>query len=301
MDRVDKTVYFSGDSFTFGEGLELFTPTEKWKNELNSLNDWSNLKNKVDLESSNYRKNNNFSGLFQKHFQNYNVIVDDENGGSLSWNLQERILPKLNKIGNVDYLIIQFTSFKRNLYHLNNECKCDFCNLIHRYTTLDLLFGDSYDFIEHKKLKKNHISNYDVDRINNFFNYLNINPENKVESLDKIETFYFDTIKMQIELFKDKYLNFFKKNGISVYFIDSWEPVTSSFLNQDLDINNLLIPLISTNGNRYKSWPQWISTLDKPFISDLYPKTGNQHPTPKTHILISESLIDFFNKNNVFS
>ena len=108
---------------------------------------------------------------------------------------------------------------------------------------------------------------------------------------DLIYELYISSVKNQINIFKNEYLSEFEKNGISVFFIDSWDKITSIFLQEDSEINKRTIPLIGSDGNLYKSWQDWQSTLEKPYIINNYPKTSNHHPTPEIHKLISESLI----------
>ena len=43
-------IIFTGDSFTWGEGLELYTDTPKWINERTKLNVWSELYQKQDYD-----------------------------------------------------------------------------------------------------------------------------------------------------------------------------------------------------------------------------------------------------------
>lgn len=293
MDRADrKKIYFSGDSFTYGEGLELYTPTEKWKSELYKHNTWDVLEKKLDIDSYKFRTNNSFVGLFRNHFKEYDVYQHDGNGGSLSYDLHQRLIPEINEIGGVDTIILQFTTFARNCLHLNYQCQCNFCKKTD-YNTFNEIFDA---FINYNK--KNYIGSStkniileEVSKLINFYDF-----ENPL-LYDIIYEFYTFTIKNQIKIFKEDYLEEFYKQGIDVFFIDSWDSTTSEILQSDIDINKKTIPLIGSDGNLYKSWQEWEKTLTNPYIIHEYPKTSNKHPTPKTHKIISESLIKFFNEN----
>lgn len=285
-----KKVYFSGDSFTYGEGLELYTPTEKWKSELFKQNTWTILKKKLDSDSYNFRTNNNFVGLFRNHFKDYDVYQHDGNGGSLSYDLHNRLIPEVNEIGGVDIIILQFTTFSRNCLHLNYECQCHFCKKTN-YSKFDAIFDI---FLNYKK-KESYIGGQTRDDIIKLVcDIINYHEMGNPIMVDKINDFYKNTIKNQIKIFKNEYLSDFIKQGTQVYFIDSWDSRTSEILQKDLEINKRTIPLIGSDGKLYKSWPNWEKTLTKPYIIENYPKTSNKHPTPETHKIISESLIKFF-------
>lgn len=295
MAKVDKKIYFSGDSFTYGEGLELYTPTDKWRKELYNLNTWSELRLKLDNDSEHFRKKNNFVGLFSSKFPTYKVYQHNGNGGSLSYDLHKRLIPEISEIGNVDCIIIQFTTFSRNCLHLNYECTCDFCKNT-GYRSVDSIINAISSIHDNRGIDET-----DVVVLNEFYKLINYNKLKSYEILEKYELFYKDVIQNQIKIFKDDYLSKFIESGIKVFFIDSWDDTTSYYLQQDSVISNLTIPLKSKDGNYYKSWSEFISKFEKPWIYQNYEITANHHPTPEVHSYISESLIDFFNKNNVFS
>lgn len=283
-----KKVYFSGDSFTYGEGLELFTPSEKWLGELEKQNTWDILSKKNDTESNEFRKNNNFVGIFRNHFKNtLEVYQHDGNGGSLSFDMNKRIPDDFSIIGDVDYLVIQFTSFSRNSLHLNYSCECDFCKKTD-YNTFNEIFDEFINY----KYKKTH-NKFLIEEVCNIIKFHDLND---ISIIDRIDKFYRDSIKEQIDIFKQTHLQDFKKKGIEVFFIDSWSSEASDILQLDSDIRERTIPLIGLDGNLYKKWNEWEATLVHPYIYQKYPKTANHHPTLETHKLISRSLIDYFNK-----
>ena len=123
-------IIFTGDSFTWGEGLELYTDTPKWINERTKLNVWSELYQKLDYDSQQFRKLNRFSTLVANHF-NVDPIVYSQNGGSFESIIDTVNLNLQNSVGyspnNVKSIIVQFTTLDRMLLHLTLDCKCSFC------------------------------------------------------------------------------------------------------------------------------------------------------------------------------
>jgi lysophospholipase L1-like esterase len=79
---MKKTILFLGDSFTWGEGLELYCDTPKWKNERFIENTWHQLLQKQDTDAIKFRKTNRYPTLISNEL-NSNIIVDKDNGGSL--------------------------------------------------------------------------------------------------------------------------------------------------------------------------------------------------------------------------
>lgn len=73
-------ILFLGDSFTWGEGLELYCDTPKWVEERSQKNTWKYLSTKQDTDGEDFREKNRYPGIVSKHF-NTNVYVDDHNGG----------------------------------------------------------------------------------------------------------------------------------------------------------------------------------------------------------------------------
>jgi len=291
--KVDKKIYFSGDSFTYGEGLELYTPTDKWRAELYKFNTWGELQLKIDSSADNYRKQNNFVGIFSQEFPNFKVYQNHENGGSLSHDLDKKFLSDIQTLGGVDYIIIQFTTFSRNCLHLNYTCECSFCK------NSDYAAIDSIPNALHNIQNNNGISNQHEIALDEFCKLVNFYDINSPIILDKYDEFYNDTIKNQIEIFKNNYLNKFLEDGVRVFFIDSWDSITSNHLQNDKTISELTIPLISPDGNSYKKWNDFISKFYNPWIYQEYSITANHHPTPKVHQYIGESLIKFFKSDYI--
>ena len=60
MSDSNDVIIFGGDSFTWGEGLELYLNTPKWINERTTLNRWSDLYPKQDYEAKTFRESNRF-------------------------------------------------------------------------------------------------------------------------------------------------------------------------------------------------------------------------------------------------
>jgi len=282
-----KNIYFSGDSFTYGEGLELYTPTDKWKDELYKYNPWPELEKKIDLDSTEFRTKNNFVGIFSENFPDVNVYQSSINGGSVSEIIYNRLPTEIDLLTKVDIIVFQFTTFQRNPLHLNYSCKCDFCKNTN-YLPLERVLYSLDDY------KKKGPFLFDKILINEFCKQINFYDIDSYDILEKYDEFLNNSIKNQIQIFKKDFLNKFIDSGVQVYFIDSWCKLSSNLLQQDDDIRNLTIPLISTDGEPYPTWGKFISKFDYPTICDKYKKTSNHHPTPYVHRLIANSLIEFF-------
>ena len=76
----NNSIIFGGDSFTWGEGLELYLDTPFWINERHNLNGWNELEPKQTLESAKFRESNRFAGIISNKL-NCNQITLDYNGG----------------------------------------------------------------------------------------------------------------------------------------------------------------------------------------------------------------------------
>ena len=119
-----KVMVFGGDSFTWGEGLELYLDTPFWINEQNYVNSWNELEEKQTSESINFRESNRFAGIVSNKF-GCNQITLDYNGGGFNAPA-ELISNNLDK--NPKAVVYQFTIFDRMLLHFDDNCPCEFCN-----------------------------------------------------------------------------------------------------------------------------------------------------------------------------
>ena len=80
---MENAIIFTGCSYTFGEGLELYSDTPKWINQRNYQTHDFELKQIHDSDGTNFRLNNNFPSIVSKHF-NTIPIQSIKNGGSFA-------------------------------------------------------------------------------------------------------------------------------------------------------------------------------------------------------------------------
>jgi hypothetical protein len=297
-----KKIIFLGDSFTWGEGLELYNDnSSKWKSERNvDNNNWLILKDKQDEDSINFRNNHRYPYLVSKQL-NCDYFMDSENGGTLARNFKilENILIKENGITDI---IIQFSTLSREPVHLNFNCSCDFCLENQWPPILDNLNR----YINKNLYKDREPTDIISETENSVFNYVSSKIQTSdiraVDFLIKSDNFVQQNFIKQL----DYRINFYLKNlesehNINFHFIDSWCGVTSNLIQTNTDINRRLIQLIGKNGKKYNKWSEWIETFKNKSIKDDYPNTNNGHPTLEMHKYLAKSIVDVFsNKKNNF-
>ena len=287
---MKKTILFLGDSFTWGEGLELYCDTPKWQSERFIENNWPQLAHKQDFDGINFRETNRFPAIVGKMLD-CDVIVDKTNGGSLHSFIRLAESNLYNPYNNIDTIIIQISCLDREMYHLHEHCKCDICvnsEYCNIFTQISVIL---------EKLYKNEILTTSDKFILNFFQektgYQITEPMFFVE-FDKLK---FNWYQENFSYFISKYVNKWRCNGLrTIYFIDSWEIYSSNTLFNVVE-KNLIIPLIGMNDKPYYKWPKWLSTFEFKTMNCEFPNTKNQHPTLTQHKYIANSIIDFLKIN----
>lgn len=288
MVREDEHILFLGDSYTWGEGLELYSNKPKWVLERMNINQWVHLKDKQDDESFNFRNKNRFSHLTSSHF-GCKDLVDHENGGAIQSMIRfanESFMTN-NKINNI---VIQFSSITRDAIHGTFDCMCDMCTEAQwpqfYYSIINILNKKS----DNIKLDKgeNILLEYTENKVglsidDNLF-------------LDKFELFFINNRK---DILKKIYYTTFHKwimQDKKLYFIDSWEEKTSDILFKIPEYNQHFIPLIGYNNKKYKKWKDWNITFDAKTIMDDFPNTHNAHPSLIQHEYLAKSIIESINE-----
>jgi hypothetical protein len=288
VDKLKKTILFLGDSFTWGEGLELYCDTPKWKNERFVENNWPQLVHKQDSDGINFREKNRCPAIVGEALD-CDIIVDKHNGGSLNSFIKLAENNLYNPYNSIDTVIIQTSCLDREMYHLHEHCKCDVC-VNSDYCNI---FTEIHMIIE--KLYKNEVLNKSDKFILNFF-------EEKTGYKITDDVFYSEFNKFKLNWYKEnfsyfinKYVDKWRCNGLrDIYFIDSWETYSSNtifnFIGKDY-----MIPLIGMDGELYYKWSKWENTFKFKRINWDFPNTSNQHPTLTQHKYIADSIINFLN------
>jgi hypothetical protein len=294
---IDKNpvIIFAGDSFTWGEGLELYTPTSKWETQRNCENTWQSLYPKIDYDAKKFRIENRFPNIVSNHL-GIDAKVFEHNGGNISTPIEFVNRSLKNKVGytpyNVKAIVFQFTIMDRVLLHLDTSCQCEFCKVTGCDIPLNL-----YTRVLHKKL--NNITVTDIE--NWAVNYLNKHEDIPIHDINyntihsDINDYFKPIFNRNLKLLLDKYINQWSTIA-PVYFIDSWDMNTSNLLHNINEYSDNMIPLKGHNGNYYKKWHEWESTFPNKRIWDDLPNTRNGHPTLLQHQYIGESITEYFKK-----
>jgi len=292
MNDIQRAILFLGDSFTWGEGLELYSDTPKWIAERNKHNEWDQLSKIQDDESILFRESNRFPSLVSKQF-GVKPIVDIKNGGCFSSMIDTAEEALFNPSLYIDTIIIQFSQFDRNHLHTYPGCLCEFC----RKTENSLPYAN-IPYILTKLLNFENITPNDQYILNYFENKL------KLEWNDPtfLSTLEMDTINWytrSLQNFIEIYINKWKSYGRrKIYYINSWDHMTADVIKNNIFIYDNIIPLMDPDGGGYISWNEWASTFEYKSIADEFPKTLNHHPTLLQHKFLANSIIQHLIENN---
>lgn len=295
MQEDKQVIIFGGDSFTWGEGLELYIPTPKWESEREFSNGWMDLVNKQDSETIQFREQNRFAGIVSEHF---NTIpkIHWTNGGQFETPIY-LVRETLKKISpnNPKAIIFQFTTLNRMLLHLDMDCECEFCKITGMQKPMILYT----DFL-HKKL-----NNIPLTKVEEFgLEYLRDNHNIPFENIDlniifrTIDNLFKPIYLENLKLFVEKYVKKWS-TASPLYFLDSWDEYTSNVLAEFDVIKNNTIPLKGFDENYYTNWNQWENTFQYKRIVNQFPNTQNGHPTLIQHQYIAESIIEKMNQKNI--
>lgn len=291
-------IIFAGDSFVWGEGLELYIDTPYWISQRNTDNQWNNdydggLYNKQTNETKEFREKNRFVGIVEKKL-NIQGIVNEKNGGD--WNSANELVEK--NLQNSNTIVYFCTSIDRNFLHFDINCTCDFCydskpkpfvvyteylEKVLNNKTIDKWTQSKIDYLE----KNEGIPKFDIDYFKKYSETGDL-----ITYVDKI--FYSNrqkNIENQIKLFKR-----WKKTH-NLYLIDSWCDYTSTnFLQNNYFLKSLMIPLKGQDGKWYKEYGKWQSTFPYKSIGNEFIKTNNGHPTLEQHKYLGESIVSSITK-----
>jgi len=297
-----RNIAFFGDSFTWGEGLELYSSNQKWITQRNNKSTWMEIQPIQDEESILFRESNRFPKLVTTHFKS-NLLIDHQNGGSFR-SLMVKLNPILNDLNKPEILIYQFSSFNRNDICFeedssNFNCKCNICEVSAKYDaswpiTFDVIYkiisdihyGNLTEYQQH--LKKQFSIKYDID-----FNL----PIDVL--IDSVKTIEIKKSKIHLEYLFNTYFKKLESDGVAIFFIDTWDNLARESLFKNEYFVERVIPLIGYDDNSYINYSEWESTFEHKRIIDEFPKTENAHPTLLQHQYIGKSIIDFLEKKNI--
>lgn len=286
--NMQKSILFLGDSFTFGEGLELYCDTPKWIAERNERNGWLQLMHKQDEDGIKFREENRFPALVAKYF-NKKALVSNNNGGCIA--AYKRIGQKflLDPDLNIDTIIVQFSAITREPLHASFTCMCDFCKRTGYFRPYEAIYSILKDIQNRSSFGFNEIKTLEMFE--------------EMIQLDATDAKFLDRVieeeyKWSVNILDDflyHYIQPWTSNGKrKFYFIDSWVEGSHTCMDrfiQGSGTGGNLIPLFGKDDNLYLRWNEWEDTFEHKRIQWEFPKTQNGHPTLEQHRYLAKSIV----------
>jgi hypothetical protein len=294
---------FLGDSFTWGEGLELYLDTPFWINQRNKKSQWMDLIHLQNEESINFREKNRFANIVSNHFES-DIIIDNSNGGWIG-NVTNYLKDILDGSLKPEFIVVQFSCFVRNPIHyhfdsLFKKCKCDRCKIddatIHCF--YHLLETIRIKYLENGTLTNKHdfYLKWLVDEFNFPLKELENNKNAFVFAFKYVNSIIDSYSYLHLNYLIDTYVKTLESIGTKVFYIDSWDPESSKIIHDIPFLKENLIYLKSNDGVLTQSYEQFEKSFLHSRIQQEFPKTGNGHPTLTHHKYIAESIIDTLEK-----
>jgi len=302
-----KPFIFTGDSFTWGEGLELYNDTiQNWlkpifeKKQLpytyDTVHNFS-----ADGSPTRYRTEFRYAQIVSDYFNTF--FVTDCNGGSnlSALDYAERMTDFYGS-DNFSYIIMNLTSLNRDQYlivreSLINEFEMDIGN---DGKALYNFIESWYEWCSVGNFDKEFYS--DVSTFNKIFNNPDRLPTFDIDSAQRIQTLFFEIDgfitylnAIQYNFYKTKF-EYFKSNGHTIKFIGHWNSYDSERFSEIPDditefITSNLIP-IEYNNKTYNELSEMLEYSELWIDTDL-PWTDNQHPSKIFHKVIGDSVIKY--------
>jgi hypothetical protein len=304
-----KPIIFAGDSWTFGEGLELYNSTyynfvyNYFTKNKHLLYNWPNVESISSGGSCGHtRSTHRFASIVSEYFKT-SYFSKNENGGDNTWAIDyiEYLIDTYDE-NSFSYIVFQFTDMFRDLYsqffskleivsddmgYLNIDPPLyrNFLNLWESWESarMGLFINQIDEYDKMSQLTGNNIS-YDL-----------------ACRLQKEYSTYFNFIN---ELFISQYDSYYRRLSrykIPIICIGTWSPNDASII-KELDsesisffkdrmvllenneiTSNYMADLCDFNGNQYP--------YDDMLIGKVWEWTDNLHPTQKFHKIIANSII----------
>ena len=327
-----KPIIFTGDSFTFGEGLELHDDMyrgfihkkcielEKLRNDGLEL-EWDDLGymwhkyqdfSENIIPAGKLRYELSYPALVSNHFNNL-AFRKNHNGGN-QLDALNFINNCVNKFGkeSFSFAIINLTSPTRDECEILSDF---FKNNFDLDTALNAdIPGDSFlqnlsrlflEWAYFKKDEKERFSN-DVSLFNEL--RLKINKHNtefiSIQDADKVQEYFKDWdgwISGITSLYYIEYTKFLDNLEIPYYLLSPWNKMDMELLNevhaQEVkdNIRDKFIPLYK-NGNKTSLSEEWNTDF---YLNHMYPWSANAHPSKYGHKIIADSIIKFIEENKL--
>lgn len=271
-------IIFLGCSFTWGEGLELFIEEEKWIKQRELYTEYQHLYPLEDEKSKQYREKNRYVGIVEREL-GIKPIVDDKNGGCFSTKYE--VMKNMGDTSNVKHIFVQLSQISRNAPHLYWNCRCSYC-----LSTNFKPMAELYVPILENRITRDIqyvMDLYGAKKLDNDF-------------LGKFLVFQGWVGDYVTNLFIE-HCKIWEKTIAPVHFIDSWSDEDSKYWEKFSYIQDRRIDLIGKNGSVSKKFKVFSDSLDQPYLSDIFPKTQNGHPSLEMHQHLAKSVISHLREN----
>lgn len=268
-----KGIIFAGCSFTWGEGLELYSnyPSVNVKSIKRYSYNFPDLGYFMPKSHLKFIESNRFSRLVSQHFGTFDLVTE-KNGGNHDTMLTHIKKSLLDYGDDVGLIVVQLTEYLRGI-KLENDSEKDLVRMVEDYYSVKS--GDT-----------------DSDRI-----YYHDIIESKIEG-DPQE--YLKSIgKSKLNKFISDLENIHTETNIPILFIGSWLDSSLPIENKFYDENLLTI---NYKDKEYKTISDLLSDHnDELIIANELKWSNNWHPNLKFQKVIAKNIINYIEKNNMFS
>ena len=272
-----KGIIFAGCSFTWGEGLELYSNYDSVN--VHSIKRYSynfpDIGYFMPKSHLKFIESNRFSRLVSQHYGTFDLVTE-KNGGNHQTMLTHIKKSLLDYGDDIGLIVVQLTEYLRGIRmhkNCNNEC-ChkDLVRMVEDYYAVKSGDTDTDRKYHHDIVRDNLVGE-------------------PIDELKKLGTQYF-------EKFIDELKNIHAETNIPIKFLGSWiepnTPMDSQFYEENL------IPIEYRN-KKYKTIADLLSdNSDDLIIANELKWSNNWHPNLKFQKIISNSITTFLEENNVF-
>jgi len=271
-----KGIVFAGCSFTWGEGLELYSKYDSVN--INSIKRYSyhfpDMGYFMPKSHLKFIESNRFSRLVSHHFRTFDLVAE-KNGGNHQTMINHIKKSLLDYGDDIGLIIVQITEYLRGIKmhkNCNNECcSKDLVRMVEDYYSVKAGNRDD-DTLYYHDIIQNNISG---------------EPQDELKKLGKQ---YFTEFIEELKLINEK-------TNIPVKFLGSWVepmlPISSNFYEENLI-------KISYDSKQYDTIHDLLNEHgDDLIIANELKWSNNWHPNLKFQTIISNSIIKYLEKNSV--
>ena len=327
----DKLFLFHGDSFTWGEGLELQNP--KTENLVRKIIEYRKSLPKVNVHDYSYynypafmdiicdthskihRLQNSFTHLISEHFGAIG-IRNQNNGGTNILSLQ-KIEKLIDTYPKFDFVLLQLTNSLRDIENHPDDQSLIFSNTFGTYFNKEIEPKDYNNFIKAWELWDS--TNKGYKKFNSDIEYFNkvFCNTGKLWDLDfamKIQTEYKFSSEKIAEIYDFLYKRYCEyidriesKLKKKIYIIGSWCSADFYYNEKNSEseyfkkIKDRTIPLTIFKTETFNSIFELTETFyyENLYLDEMFPEFNNNHPTIKLNKVIADSVISYIKDNKL--